>query len=230
MAGWTLLLSMAPESGADFADTHRVNVAQIIYGPLSPLYDLVCGSMLQPGRRRALALLDPRPGEKILEVGAGSGYNINGYPPGCNVLAVDLSAAMLARAKDRVDDAHRATVRFAQMDAQRLAVPTAAFDAVFVPYTINVLPDPLAACREIVRACHPNGRIVFVNHFGDVEETRNTINRIAGKFAEAADVDWDLRLDTLVSALPLRVKRVEPVNVPKLSTVVLCERTAGLAA
>ena len=207
-----------------------MNVAQILYGPLSPLYDLVCGSILQPGRRRALALLAPRAGERILEVGAGSGYNINGYPPGCEVLAVDLSAAMLERARDRVDDAHRRTVRFAQMDAQRLAVPTGAFDAVFVPYTINVLPDPLAACREIVRACHPNGRIVFLNHFGDVAATRNMVNKIAGKLAVAADVDWDLSLDTLVSALPLRVTRVEPVNVPRLSTVVLCERTPAIAA
>jgi phosphatidylethanolamine/phosphatidyl-N-methylethanolamine N-methyltransferase len=201
-----------------------VTIADLLYGPLSPLYDVICGALLQPGRRRAIALLDPRPGERILEVGAGSGYNINGYPPGCEVLAVDLSRSMLTRAKSRVDASHRHSVRFAQMDAQHLALPSGAFDAVLVPYTINVLPDPLAAGHEIVRVCHPRGRIVFLNHFDDMRDSSNLINRMAGRLAAAADVNWQLQLQMLVTALRLRVRRAEPVNVPRLSSVVLCER------
>jgi phosphatidylethanolamine/phosphatidyl-N-methylethanolamine N-methyltransferase len=203
-----------------------MTVSKLIYGPLSPLYDFVCGAMLQPGRRRALSLLNAQPGERILEVGAGSGYNINGYPSSCRVcrvVAIDLSAPMLDRAKQRVDDAHRDVVRFAQMDATRLAFPDEAFDAVFVPHTINVLPDPFAAGHEIVRVCRPHGRIVFLNHFADLRDTSEVVDKIAGRLASAADVNWNLPLQKLVSALHLRVIQVEPVNVPKLSSAVLCE-------
>ena len=205
----------------------RMDTARWLYGPLSPLYDAVCGAMLQPGRRRAIATLNPRPGERILEVGAGSGYNINGYPPGCRVLAVDLSRAMLERANARLDDQHRGHISFAHMDATALAVPSGVFDAAYVPHTINVLPDPVAAGKEILRACKPNGRIVFLSHFDDLRDTSDFVNRIAGKLATAAEVNWTLRLQDLVSALRLRVHSVEPVNVPKLSSVVLCGPSAA---
>lgn len=201
-------------------------IAPLLYGPLSPLYDLICGSMLQPGRRRALSILNAQPGETILELGVGSGYNINGYPPGCRVLAVDLSAPMLKRARGRVDDAHQGGVSFAQMDGQCLAAASGTFDAVFVPHTINVVPDPLTAGREIARVCKPDGRIVFLNHFADLRHTSSLTDNIAGKLAAAADVNWHLPLQTLASNVRLRVIRVEPVNVPALSSVVLCERIA----
>ena len=199
-----------------------MKTARWLYGPMSPLYDAVCGAMLQPGRRRAMAILNPRPGERILEVGVGSGYNINGYPAGCRVLAVDLSRAMLDRANARLDEQHRQDISFAQMDATSLAVPTGVFDAAYVPHTINVLPDPVTAGKEILRACKPDGRIVFLSHFDDLRGTSEFVNHLAGKLATAAEVNWKLRLEELVSALRLRVLSVEPVNVPKLSSVVLC--------
>lgn len=204
-----------------------MSVTDLIYGPLSPLYDLVCGAVLQPGRRRAMSLLAPNPGERILEIGVGSGFGVNDYPTSCRVVAVDLSRAMLERARRRVDGAHRDSVSFALMDAAQLALPDGAFDAVYVPYTLNVLPDPLAAGRELVRVCRPGGRVVFLNHFQDVRDTSNLVNRVAGSFAVAADVNWQLRLETLVPALDLRLLRIESVNVPRLSSVVVCEKKRG---
>lgn len=204
-----------------------MSVTDLIYGPLSPLYDLVCGTVLQPGRRRAMSLLAPNPGERILEIGVGSGYNVNDYPTACRVLAVDLSRAMIDRARRRVDAAHRDSVSFVQMDATRLALPDGAFDAVYVPYTLNVLPDPVAAGRELVRVCRAGGRVVFLNHFHDVHDTSNLVNRVAGTLAAAADVNWRLTLETLLPAIDLRLLRVESVNVPRLSSVVVCEKASG---
>lgn len=204
-----------------------MSVTDLIYGPLSPLYDLVCGTVLQPGRRRAMSLLAPNPGERILEVGVGSGYNVNDYPAACRVLAVDLSRTMIERARRRVDAAHRHSVAFVQMDATQLALPDGAFDAIYVPYTLNVLPDPVAAGRELVRVCRAGGRVVFLNHFHDVHDTSNLVNRVAGTLAAAADVNWRLTLETLLPAIDLRLVRVESVNVPRLSSVVVCEKASG---
>jgi len=199
-------------------------VADVIYGSLAPLYDAVCGALLQPGRRRAMSLLDPQPGELILEVGVGTGYGVNHYPPGCRIVAIDLSRPMLDQAARRVDNAHRDAVAFAQMDATNLGFADGVFDAVYVPYTINVIPDAVAAGRELLRVSGPRARIVFVNHFDGVRATTNLINDAFGKLASAAGVNWTLSLDGFVSALNLRVTSLESVNVPRLSSVVVCEK------
>jgi len=187
---------------------------------------MVCGAMLQPGRRRAMALLNPRAGERILEVGVGTGYGVNDYPLDCRVVGIDLSLAMLQRAARRLDAAHRPVVALAQMHAGRLAFPSGYFEAVYVPYTINCVPDPIAVGRELQRVCAPHGRIVFLNHFDGITDTSTIVNALAGKMAQAADVNWHLRLDTFLAALNLRASAVESVNVPRLSSVVLCHRAA----
>src|SRR5215203_3094161 len=188
---------------------------------------MVCGSVLQTGRKRAMSLLNPRAGERILEVGVGSGYGVNDYPVDCHVVGIDLSRAMLERAAGRIDDAHKKVIALAQMDAGALAFPSGCFDAVYVPYTINCVPDPIAVGQELQRACAPHGRMVFLNHFEGVPETSNVVNALAGAMAKAADVNWHLRLDTFLASLDLRAETVESVNTPKLSSVVLCQKASG---
>jgi phosphatidylethanolamine/phosphatidyl-N-methylethanolamine N-methyltransferase len=204
-----------------------MNTAQAIYGPLTPLYDMVCGALLQPGRRRAMSLLNPRAGERILEVGVGTGYGVNDYPPGCRVAAIDLSRPMMARAARRVDRDHRNMIAFAQMDAGHVGFSSGVFDAVYVPYTINVVPDPIAVGRELRRVCAPNGRLVFLNHFEGIPETSNLTNTVAGRLASAVDVNWHLRLDTFLRALGMRATVIESVNVPRLSSIVLCQKASS---
>ena len=213
-------------SGLLLAISATVNLSQLLYGPLTPAYDMLCGAMLQPGRQRAMSLLSPCAGERILEVGVGTGYGVNDYPNGCRVVAIDLSLAMLERAVRRIDAAHRRAIAVAQMNAERLAFPTECFDAVYVPYTINCVPDPIAVGRELRRVCGPGGRMVFVNHFEGIPETSNVVNTLAGKMAKAADVNWHLRLDTFLASLDLRAQTVESVNLPRLSSVVLCRKAA----
>ena len=204
-----------------------VNVPGLIYGSLAPVYDVVCGTLLQPGRRRAMAMLNPRPGERILEVGVGTGYGINDYPAGCRVFAVDLSRAMIARTARRLDHRHRGMVALAQMDAERLAMRDGCFDAVYVPHTINVVKDPMAVGRELLRVCTAAGRMLFLSHFDGIPETSNLVNSLAGRLAAAADVNWHLQLETFLRGLGMRATAIESVNAPRLSSIVLCERAPG---
>jgi len=202
-----------------------MSVAGLMYGSLAPVYDVIFGTLLQPGRRRAMALLDPRPGERIFEVGVGTGYGINDYPAGCRVIAVDLSRAMIARTARRLDRVHRGMVALAQMDAAHLGMPDGCCDAVYVPHTINVVKDPMAVGRELLRVCKPRGRILFLGHFAGIPETTNLVNSLAGRIATAADVNWDLQLETFLRGLDMRATAIESVNAPRLSSIVLCERS-----
>jgi phosphatidylethanolamine/phosphatidyl-N-methylethanolamine N-methyltransferase len=193
-----------------------------LYAQLAPLYDVIYGGALQHGRGRAMERLAPRAGESILEVGVGTGISAVHYPRECRVTAIDLSAAMLDRARTRIVRHGTTHVRLCRMDAARLAFREAQFDAVYAPYVLNVVPDPVGVAREMLRVCRPHGRIVLLNHFNHAA-TRNIVNSVVGWMAGlVSDVNWNLDLDRLLHEAGLVAIDVEPVNVPRVSSVVLC--------
>ena len=202
-----------------------MTVAEIVYERLTPVYDVLFGPLLREGRERALALLNPGPGERILEVGVGTGNDLRDYPRSCRVTAVDLSMPMLERARGKVADSPARSVSLAQMDGANLAFPASSFDAVYAPHVLNVVPDPIAMGRELLRVCRPSGRVVFLNHFDGIPETTNLTNAIAGRLAAAFSVNWRLNINDFLRELGVHATQVESVNVPRLSSVVLCSKT-----
>jgi phosphatidylethanolamine/phosphatidyl-N-methylethanolamine N-methyltransferase len=205
-----------------------MTLADLVYARLTPLYDVVFGALLKDGRRRAMAHLRPVAGESVLEVGVGTGVHLHEYPATCRVTAIDLSMAMLERARGRVDGVDSPRVAFAQMDATRLAFADASFDAVYAPHVVNVVPDPLAIGREMVRVCRPGGHVVLLNHFDGVPETTNLINDVAGRLANLFSVNWGLRLDEFLTHSGLEAIAVESVNQPRLSSIVLCRKSGSI--
>src|SRR4051794_11052332 len=73
-----------------------------VYEKLSSVYDFTFGPTLHPGRVEAIQKLRIRPGERILEVGVGTGINAALYPRDCIVTGIDFSAKMLTKAKNRI--------------------------------------------------------------------------------------------------------------------------------
>lgn len=201
-----------------------MTLASLVYGRLTPLYDVVCGALLQDGRRRAMEHLNLGTGESVLEVGVGTGVGLAEYPASCRVTAIDLSMAMLERARGRVESVDHPPVSFAQMDATRLGFADASFDAVYAPHVVNVVPDPLALGREMVRVCRPGGRVVLLNHFDGVPETTNFTNQVVGRIANLFSVNWSLGLDDFLRHAGLEAIAVESVNQPRLSSIVLCRK------
>src|SRR5437764_10122981 len=102
----------------------------------APHYDRV--TKFHPERRRSLDLLGLRPGERLLIIGCGTGADIPFVPEGVEVLAVDLTPAMLEQARAHA----RPGVTFRQMDGQALDLPDASFDAAILHMVLEVIPDP----------------------------------------------------------------------------------------
>jgi SAM-dependent methyltransferase len=101
----------------------------------------------------ALALLDPKPGEAILDLGCGDGVLTEKIvAAGAKVVGVDASEAMVAAAKARGVDAHVADGQKLDFDSQ--------FDAVFSNATLHWILDPEAVARGVFRALRPGGRFV----------------------------------------------------------------------
>ena len=199
-------------------------VAEALYGRLAPIYDVVYSLMLQPGRRRAMQRLSPRPGERILEIGVGSGLSALAYPPWCRVVAIDLSDQMIQRARARLARRLVGHVTLCRMDAMQLAFPTASFDAVYAPYVVNVVPDPARAAREMLRVCRPGGRLVLLNHFKQGDRTRPMDRVVGGLAARLTGVNWGLDLETFLLDSGLTIGSIEAVNVPRVSSVMVCAR------
>ncbi len=99
----------------------------------------------------------------ILEVGVGTGKNIEYYPEGANITAIDFSEKMLAKARDRALKLNK-KVNLIQMDAQNMSFPDNFFDTVFTTCVFCSVPDPIKGLKEIRRVCKPTGRIIMIEH------------------------------------------------------------------
>lgn len=97
---------------------------------------------------------------RILDAGVGTGRNFPFYPSSSEVVAIDLSPAMLARAKRRLSTA-ATMVDLRQMDVTRLDFPDHSFDAAVATFLFCTLSDDLqvAAMRELGRVVKPGGII-----------------------------------------------------------------------
>ena len=101
------------------------------------------------------------------------------------------------------------------------------FDAVYAPYVMNVVPDPVTVMREMLRVCRPSGRLVLLNHFRRRSEKRIGLESLLGLVASKAGVNWDIDLQALLRAAGLTAQSVDRVNVPRVSSVVVCQKTAN---
>jgi ubiquinone/menaquinone biosynthesis C-methylase UbiE len=97
---------------------------------------------------------------RILDAGVGTGRNFSYYPAGSDVIGIDLSPAMLARAERRRATA-LASVELRLMDVTRLDFPDRYFDAAVATFLFCTLPDELqvAGMRELGRVVKPGGII-----------------------------------------------------------------------
>ncbi|MDG4827981.1 demethylmenaquinone methyltransferase [Solwaraspora sp. WMMD1047] len=107
-------------------------------------------------RRATRAALGLLPGERVLDVGAGTGVSTEELAgSGAYAVGMDLSIGML-RAGRRA----RPEVPLLAGDALRLPFPDAAFDAVTISFALRNVVDPVAALREMARVTRPGGRLV----------------------------------------------------------------------
>lgn len=109
------------------------------------------------------SLLGAVPGDTILDAGCGPGvHSVRLAREGYNVKAIDISAAMLQEARDRVTKANLADrVTFEQQDLTRLSLQTAAYRFVFSWGVIIHIQEAEKAIDELVRVVAPNGRLAL---------------------------------------------------------------------
>jgi phosphatidylethanolamine/phosphatidyl-N-methylethanolamine N-methyltransferase len=166
--------------------------------------------------------MDIQPGERVLEVGVGTGINLTLYPKNCTVTGIDFSESMLEIARERVERKSIRNVRLLQMDAADLKFADDAFDIVYAPYLISVVPDPVQVAREMRRVCKPGGKIVILNHFRSMNPVLSRVERAISPFTVHIGFKSDLDLPAFLAQAELHPESIEKVNVPKIWSLVTC--------
>ncbi len=193
-----------------------------VYENIAWFYDLTFGPVLHPGRVDAIERMGIRPGDRVLEVGVGTGINAALYPSDCSVTGVDFSSSMLEKARERVARKGVRNVRLLRMDAADMKFADDSFDIVYAPYVISVVPDPVAVVREMCRVCRPGGRIVLLNHFRSSNPIGARLERIISPLTVHIGFRSDLDLPAFLVQANLKPISIDKVNVPKIWSLVTC--------
>ncbi len=131
-------------------------------------------------------VLDPRPGERLLEVGPGTGYYTGtvarAIAPSGTLHAVDVQSEMVEHLRTRMRQEGESYVEPIRGDARSLPYPDDAFDAAYLVLVLGEVPDQERALDELERVLKPGGRLVVGEslpdpHFVRFEPLRRRVER-----------------------------------------------------
>jgi phosphatidylethanolamine/phosphatidyl-N-methylethanolamine N-methyltransferase len=197
----------------------------VVYSHLIPAYEMFFVVLVKKRIAQAVASLQLSAGDKVLEVGVGTGTSLNAYPHDVEVTGIDLSEKMLAVAKRRISDRGLSHIRVTPGNAERLDFPDATFDCVTSFHVVSVVSQPERMMQEIVRVVKPGGKVLIINHF------RSSNPLIAGVIDRADPVTrhlgWrtDLECDAILRELPLKVEKRYKTSPWSFFTIVKATRT-----
>src|SRR5262249_27727338 len=174
----------------DLQDTIRT------YRLFSGSYDIAFGPVFHPGRKEAVRIANDRPGQRILEVGVGTGLSLPHFRADSRVTGIDVSEEMLAKARRRAEHRRLSHVEGLHvMDAENLEFPDNSFDAVLAPSAPSVGPNRALFAGGRRRFCTPGGTFVVVNHFTSETPAARFVEKWFARLARHIGFHADFPLD-----------------------------------
>jgi phosphatidylethanolamine/phosphatidyl-N-methylethanolamine N-methyltransferase len=178
---------------------------RVSYTLIAPVYDLVVDHATRAARRHSLAGLGELSGRRVLIIGIGTGLDIPLLPPAGEYVGVDITGAMLQRARRRDRG-----VTLHQGDAMALPYADGTFDAAVMHLILAVVPDPPRALAEAARVLRPGGRIAVFDKFlrpGQWAPLRRLASPVLGCLATRTDVIFE---DVVAATPDLTVRHDDP--------------------
>lgn len=159
----------------------------------APIYDPLVAAATRQARIQSLAQLVPGRDRDVLILGVGTGLDLPHLPSGPRYTGIDLTPAMLDRARSRAKR-HHVDIELREGDVMALDLPDAAFDAVLMHLILAVVPDPLRALHEAARVLKPGGHILVLDKFlkpGQSAPLRRAVNTVLRHLATRTDVVFE---------------------------------------
>ena len=198
-----------------------------IYGGYSGAYDFIFKGFFYPRIKHAIETMHIKPGDRVLDVGVGTGLSLPLYPSYCNVTGIDLSDDMLREARKKVEKHGLKHVTILEMDASNLAFEDSTFDHVISTHVISVVPDPVKVIAEMKRVCKRNGNIVLVNHFQSPNKYLAKFDELISPFTKKMGWRTDLSLEKLIRDTDLEVRSQYKMNKIDLWKVIWAVNNKG---
>lgn len=178
-----------------------------IYAAYSDVYDRLFKWIFHPRIEHAITSMNFEPGDRVLDVGVGTGLSLPIYPSDCSVVGIDLSVEMLDQARAKIMRHGLSHIEIREMDAQDLSgFDDDSFDKVFTSHVVSVVPDPYKVMKEIRRVCKPGGEVVVVNHFQCENKYLAACEVLMNPLCKMVGWRNDLKLDDFIDGSGLRVK------------------------
>ena len=173
----------------------QIEAVKAAYRRYAGFYDALFGPVLQPGRKAVLDALRLRPGDRVLEVGVGTGLSLPLYPADVKVTGIDVSREMLDKARSRVAKRKLANVEaLIEMDAEAMSFADASFDKVVAMYVVSVVERPARLLEELHRVCRPDGEIFLVNHVRSDNPVLGAVEKSLARFSDKLGFHPDFQL------------------------------------
>ncbi|MCF8178310.1 MAG: class I SAM-dependent methyltransferase [Sulfuritalea sp.] len=166
------------------------------YTLVAPFYDTFLTAATRSARQRSLATLIDSPPLDVLLLGVGTGLDLPHLPAQHKYFGVDLTAAMLKRARPRAVGLQFASLRG---DVQRLPFHDASFDVTVLHLILAVVPAPTLCLAEAVRVLKPGGQVLVFDKFLRRGETgwKHVLNQLTRHVATRLDVVFEDVLDAV---------------------------------
>jgi phosphatidylethanolamine/phosphatidyl-N-methylethanolamine N-methyltransferase len=193
-----------------------------VYSNYASVYDQIFGRIFHESRESAVRQLRPATGERILEVGVGTGLSLPLYPRHCKVTGIDLSYDMLAKARQRMRAHGLENVELIRMDAGHMEFPDNSFDTVMAAYVVTAVPDYRKVVTEMIRVCREGGRIIMLNHFSNGNKLIAAVEKVISPLCKHIGFRTDLSLKNVLEGTSLVVARKEKVNPLRFWHLVEC--------
>jgi ubiquinone/menaquinone biosynthesis C-methylase UbiE len=160
------------------------------YTLLAPFYDAFLTAATRGPRQRSLATLNTGPPRDVLLLGVGTGLDLPHLPAQHRYVGLDLTAAMLARARRRSTALHFAALRG---DVQRLPFHDSSFDVAVLHLILAVVPAPPLCLAEAVRVLKPGGQLLIFDKFLRPGESgwKHALNPLTRHVATRLDVVFE---------------------------------------
>jgi phosphatidylethanolamine/phosphatidyl-N-methylethanolamine N-methyltransferase len=192
-------------------------ILESLYDKIAPVYNWTIGPSLEGARKKAIEFANIQKGERVLEVGVGTGLTFRHLPPEIDFVGVDLSEKMLVQALKN-EKKLGLNYELLKMDASKLSFPDESFDLVISAHFLSATSNPIPAILEMKRVVKKTGRVLLVNNFQKAEYLAHLMEPLAHKFG----FSMKLNLEQLCAKTGFRVhKRIRASKVLPIDAVLL---------
>lgn len=198
------------------------NWNRIRYSIYAPIYNVIRG-VFSSSRQKSIANLEIQPNHRVLIVGAGTGLDIPFIPSGTEVIATDITPAMIPKILEMANHCN-ANVKASIMDGQNLDFPDGYFDHVILHLILAVIPDPYRCIQEVDRVTKPGGRVAVFDKFIPAHSKPSFLRKLGNGFTSFLFSDITRDIYEISKSADLQIRSDFPANFKGMFRVILLEK------